>query len=263
MRLMKIAITGSQGTIGTALVPYLQAQGHDVVPWDRSKVSITDYWVMETFLRSEKVEALFHLAVPSHPTGTPNESWLVNYQWTSELAWLAKELGIVFVYVSTVMVFSSQKRGPFTIDTTPDAGDGYGMEKRLAEERVFHQNPASRVLRLGWQIGGPPGSNNMVEFLDHQAATNGLVACSTEWLPACSFLEDSIPVLAGMLDRDPGLYQFDTNQKWNFYQITFALNKLLGRKWKVTATDSFVFDQRMVDPRMPAVSLKTRLPSLK
>ena len=260
---MKIAVTGSGGTIGSALVPYLKSLGHQVVSWDRSKVPITEYWAMEEFLRSEKVGALFHLAVPSKPTGTPNESWIVNYQWTSELAWICRELSIVFVYVSTVMVFSSQKQGPFTVDTPPDAGDGYGMEKRLAEERVFHQNPASRVLRLGWQIGGPPSSNNMVDFLDDQFTDDGLVSCSTQWLPACSFLEDSVPVLGSMIDRDPGLYQFDTNQKWNFYQIAFALNKTLGKKWKITATDTFVFDQRMVDPRLPAVSLKSRLSSLK
>jgi len=260
---MKIAVTGSGGTIGSALVPYLKSLGHQVVSWDRSKVPITEYWAMEEFLRSEKVGALFHLAVPSKPTGTPNESWIVNYQWTSELAWICRELSIVFVYVSTVMVFSSQKQGPFTVDTPPDAGDGYGMEKRLAEERVFHQNPASRVLRLGWQIGGPPSSNNMVDFLDDQFTADGLVSCSTQWLPACSFLEDSVPVLGSMIDRDPGLYQFDTNQKWNFYQIAFALNKTLGKKWKITATDTFVFDQRMVDPRLPAVSLKSRLSSLK
>jgi dTDP-4-dehydrorhamnose reductase len=260
---MKIAVTGSHGTLGSALVPHLTGQGHDVVRWNRDQVPITDYWAMEEFLRSQGVQALFHLAVPSQPTGTPNESWTVNYQWTSELAWICKELGIVFVYVSTVMVFSPQKKGPFTVDTQPDAGDGYGMEKRLAEERVFHQNPASRVLRLGWQIGGAPGSNNMVDFLDEQFASGGLVACSTQWLPACSFLEDTVPVLASMVDRDPGLYQFDTNQKWNFYQIAFALNKALNKGWKITATDTFVFDQRMVDPRMPSISLKSRLPSLK
>lgn len=260
---MNIVVTGSRGTLGSAFVPLLRSQGHKVIPWDRAAVAITDYWAMETFLRGSGAEAVFHLAVPSQLTGMPNESWTVNYQWTSELAWLARELGLIFVYVSTVMVFSPQKQGPFTFDTVPDAGDGYGMEKRLAEERVFHQNPASRVLRLGWQIGGPAGSNNMVDFLDAEAARNGLVSCSTQWLPACSFLEDSAAVLAGLLDQSPGLYQFDSNRRWSFYQIAFALAKQLGKPWKVTATDSFVFDQRMVDHRMPDISLKTRLTSLK
>lgn len=260
---MKIVVTGSGGTLGSALVPHLKGLGHEVVPWDRSRVSITDYWAMDEFLASSQAGAVFHLAVPSRPTGLANESWTVNYQWTSELAWICKERSIPFVFVSTVMVFSSHRQGPFTFDTPPDAADGYGMEKRLAEERVFHQNPQARVLRLGWQIGGPAGSNNMVEFLDEQFREDGLVSCSTQWLPACSFLEDTVPVLAGMLERDPGLYQFDTNRKWSFYQIAFALNKTLGRKWKVTANDSFVFDQRMIDPRIPAPSLSARLPSLK
>jgi len=260
---MKIVVTGSRGTLGSALVPFLSLQGHQVMGWDREQVSITDYWAMEAFLRKKKIQALYHLAVPSQPTGMPNESWTVNYQWTSELAWLCKELNIQFVYVSTVMVFSSQRHGPFTVDTPADARDGYGMEKRLAEERVFHQNASSRVLRLGWQIGTSSNGNTMVEYLDDQFTSDGLVTCSTEWLPACSFLDDSFPVLASLFDPNSGLYQFDSNQKWNFYQIAFALNKTLGKKWKVTATDNFVFDQRMVDPRLPLVSLKTRLPSLK
>ena len=66
---MKIAVTGSHGTLGSALVPYLKGQGHDVVAWDRAKVPITEYWAMEEFLRSSRVKALFHLAVPSQPTG--------------------------------------------------------------------------------------------------------------------------------------------------------------------------------------------------
>ncbi len=260
---MKIAVTGSHGTVGTALVPHLSSQGHEVICWDRTAVPVSDYWAMENFLRTNGVQVLYHLAVPSTPTGMTNEPWAVNYQWTSELAWLCRVLQIRFVYISTVMVFSSALQGPFTIHSTPDAADGYGLEKRLAEERVFYQNPEARVIRLGWQIGGTPGSNNMIDFLDKKFQTEGLVACSTQWLPACSFLEDTVVVLSQMPDRDAGLYQFDSNRQWNFYQIAFALNKLTGKSWKITATDSFVFDQRMLDDRLALVSLKTRLTSLK
>lgn len=260
---MKIVVTGSHGTIGAALVPHLRSLGHEVLCWDRAVVPVSDYWAMENYLRSNAVTALYHLAVPSKPTGMSNEGWVVNYQWTSELAWLCKVLDIKFVFISTVMVFSSGLKGPFTIQSTPDAAEGYGMEKRMAEERVFYQNPGARVIRLGWQIGGPAGSNNMVDFLDKKFAQEGLVPCSTQWLPACSFLEDTVKVLALLPEKDPGLYQFDTNERWNFYQIAFALNKHFKRSWKVTATDNFVFDQRMVDEKLPAYSLRTRLASLK
>ncbi|NNM53163.1 MAG: sugar nucleotide-binding protein [Spirochaetales bacterium] len=260
---MRIMVTGSHGTVGKALCSYLEQKGHTVVAWDRNSVSFTDYWAMENYLRSSQIKALYHLAVPSQKTGLANESWLVNYQWTSELAWLCKVLDVQFIFISTVMVFSSQSQGPFTVNSPADAGDGYGMEKRLAEERVFYQNPSAKVVRLGWQIGESPGSNNMLDFFESKMQEEGIVSCSTRWLPACSFISDTVQALENVLSQGSGLYLFDTNEKWNFYQIAFALNQIHGKRWKITATDKFVFDQRMQDERFPHFSLQTHLPVLK
>lgn len=260
---MKIVVTGSHGTIGSQLVKQLTAAGHTVLGWDRTQVPITDYWAMESWLKTQAPDALYHLASPSQPTGLENEGWLVNYQWTSELAWLCRELKIDFIYTSTVMVFSNQVPGPFTPDTRPDAYEGYGMEKRLAEERVFYQNPQAKVIRLGWQIGHQAGSNNMVDFIETRMKSDGLVPCSTHWLPACSYLDDTAEILVSLLALAPGLYQFDSNEKWSFYQIAFALNVVHGKRWKITATDNFVYDQRMTDPKLPLKSLKNHLKTLK
>lgn len=260
---MKAIITGMNGTIGTALAQTLKEQGHEVLGWDREAVPMHDYWRMESFVRDQAPDVLFHLAIPSKPTGVENEGWMVNYQWTSELAWICKILDVKFIFVSTVMVFTPQNPGPFSPQSTPDALEGYGYEKRMAEERAFYQNPGARVVRLGWQIGKTAGSNNMVDFLNQKMESEGIVSASTRWLPACSFLEDTASILAGMPQRDPGLYHFDSNEKWSFYQIVFALNKLHGNPWKIVPSENFVFDQRMEDERLPKISLKDRLPGLK
>jgi len=259
---MKFVITGMSGTVGRALSDYLTKKGHTVVGWDRSKVSIFDYNAMETFLKNEKPDGLYHLAVPSRGTGIPNESWAVNYQWTSEIAWICRVLNIPFYYTSTVMVFSANNKGPFTPQSTPDAYDGYGYEKRMAEERVFYQNPEARVIRLGWQIGYEPGSNTMISWLENQMKTEGIIAASTRWLPACSFLEDTVQILDHLRSLAPGIYLFDSNEKWSFYQIAFAINRLGKRGWNIVASDNYVYDQRMEDNRLPHFSLKTHLPTL-
>src|ERR1700733_2283801 len=146
---MKAIITGAHGTVGSALSKHLKAQGHQVVAWDRFVVPIDRYQPMEDFVREERPDVLFHLAIASRSTGVANESWLVNYEWASELAWITKQLGVRFVFTSSVMVFSDGARGPFTVDTQADALQGYGYEKRMAEQRVFHQNPDAVVARLG------------------------------------------------------------------------------------------------------------------
>lgn len=259
---MNVVITGSNGTVGTILSEYLAEKKAVVIPWDRGLVPIDDYYAMEEFLRSSKPEVLFHLAIASRQTGRENESWVVNYEWTSELAWITRILNIKFIFTSTVMVFSDNNQGPFTLESIPDAVEGYGFEKRKAEERVFYQNPQATVVRLGWQIGEGPGSNNMIDYLEKQFEEKGKIRASRKWYPACSFLRDTVSVLWNLFEFDPGLYMIDSNRKWKYYEICCALKDLHEKEWPIVSTEDFVYDQRMIDTRLHVPSLKKRLPTL-
>ena len=259
---MKAIITGARGTMGTALALHLKPQGHVVIFWDRHIVPTDRYQPMEDFVRREKPDVLFHLAIASRSTGVPNESWLVNYEWTSELAWITRQLGVRFLFTSSVMVFTDNAKGPFTVESQPDAAAGYGYEKRMAEARVFHQNPDAIVDRLGWQIGEAAGSNNMIDFFEKQMTASGRINASRKWFPACSFVRDSAAALSWLATAKPGLYLINSNTRWNFHEIASALNKQHGDRWNIVANDDFVFDQRMIDPRVPIPSLQRTLPTL-
>ena len=243
-------ITGANGTVGTALKAHLKAQNIEVITWDRKQTPIDIYSAMEHFVRETNPDVLFHLATASNPTGMENESWQVNYVWTSELAWITRQLGIKFVFTSSVMVFTDDAIGPFRIDSEPDASAGYGYEKLMAEKRVFHQNPNAIVARLGWQIGNSAGSNNMIDFFAKQMAENNHISASTKWYPACSFLDDTAQALHQLTQQDGGLYQVNSNTKWTFYEIASALNTKHGSKWIIQANEDFIYDQRMVDDRV-------------
>jgi dTDP-4-dehydrorhamnose reductase len=260
--MQRVLVTGLQGTVGRALAARLGRASIAVVGWDRGAVSIDRYHAMDAFVAEVAPDALVHLAIASSPTGRSNEAWLVNYEWPSELAWICRQRGVRFVHASTAMVFSGSARGPFTLDSVPDAAEGYGHEKRMAEARVFHQNPDATVVRLGWQIGDRPGSNNMIDFLDRKARELGHVPASSRWLPACSFLDDTADAIARLLTAAPGLYQLDGNERWTFLAIARALAASHGGRWTIVETDDLVQDQRMIDPRAQVASLKMRLPAL-
>ncbi|WP_224243503.1 sugar nucleotide-binding protein [Hyalangium gracile] len=255
-------LTGASGTVGSRLSGFLRQQGFDVIPWDRRHVPVDDYAAMERFVREAAPEVVFHLATASQPTGRPGESWLINYEWTSELAWITRTLGIRFVFTSSVLVFTNDARGPFTRDSQPDATEGYGYEKRRAEERVFHQNPQARVARLGWQIGEEPTGNNMLAFLEGKMREEGRVRASARWYPACSLLDDTVRALHELSSAEPGLYQLDSNERWTFYDIARALNARHGNRWTVEPSEDFVYDQRMKEERIRLPSLGERLPGL-
>lgn len=258
----KILVTGANGTIGSVLTDFFQKKDVTVFKWDRRLVPITDYSIMEEFIRSIRPDAIFHLAIASNPVGLYNESWLVNYEWTSELAWIARILNIPFIFTSTAMVFSNLAKGPFTPSSIPDAPTGYGYEKRCAEQRVLYQNPKSKIVRLGWQIGNKPGSNNMIDFLDQAYKQNGKIYASREWLPACSFIEDTVQALESISYLSPGIYHVDSNRKWSFYDIVISLSIKHNDRWKVEPTTDFVYDQRLLDDKIKLPDLKKHLKTL-
>lgn len=258
---MRALITGSSGTVGTALRSSLTSQGWDIARWDRKAVSIDDYDAMERHVKDVAPDVLFHLAVASQPTQPrlgPNEAWRVDYEWTSELAWICRELGIRFVFTSTVMVFTEGKPGPYSISSRPDAAHDYGLHKREAEERIFHQNPKARIARLGWQIGDDLRGNQMAAWLDEHRH----VKASTRWIPACSHLADTADALRRIAGGRPGLYHVDGNEGWSFYDIARALEARHGADWNIEPTSNRAYDQRLVDPRVAVPPLVERFPEL-
>lgn len=258
----KAIVTGASGTVGSVLCAHLQRAGFEVIRWPRAEVPIDDYGRIEGFLADHRPEVVFHLAIASKPSGAPNEGWRVNWLWPSELAWACRELGVKLVHTSSAMVFSDRAKGPFTTDAVPDAVDGYGGEKAKVERRVRYQNPDATILRLGWQIGPEPRGNTMLAFFARKLEEEGAVNASTRWLPACSFLEDTVEAYLQALSLPPGTYHVDSNERWSLYDIACALSVRNGQGWKVQPCEDFVYDQRLRDERLKLPSLAARLPQL-
>src|SRR5206468_288196 len=150
--------------------------------------------------------------------------------------------------------------GPYTLQSIPDADQGYGFEKRKTEERVVYQNPDSIMVRLGWQIGMQGGRNNMINFFGEKMKKDNLIRASTKWLPACSFLEDTTAKLIELASVFPcGIYMLDSNERWNFYEIAVGLSEKYNFGWKIEATDDYAYDSRMFDERVKMISLKEKL----
>lgn len=260
---MHILITGSTGTLGQALVRHLQQQGHQVSGWDRKLADPLQRSSHAALLDQLQPDAIMHLAIAAQATGAANESWRINVEWSESLARLAQERALPLVFTSTALVFNNDVSGPFTCDSQPNAGEGYGLEKREAEQRVLAACPQARVVRLGWQIGDAPYGNNMLAWAAQQQRDYGVVNASTRWYPACSFLPDTADALARLLHMPGGLYMADSNRNDCFYDIVMALRELHQMPWTVQPNEDYVYDQRLLDPRLELPALELGLPQLR
>lgn len=259
---MKALITGSTGTVGSVLVEQVRASGGTAVGWNRHEAPPGDWESARRLVETISPSVIFHAALPSRPAGIENEGWIVNEKWTADLAALARDHDIPFVYTSTVMVFTNAMEGPLTPDKEPDETAGYGFGKLCGERAALAANSNARIARLGWQIGQAPGSNNMIDFLEKQSAGSGRIQASTRWLPATGFLQDTADALIEISTLPPGIYHVGSNDKWNFHQIVCALNVLHGNRWNVVPVEDFVCDQRLMDPRLRPRPIASRLPAL-
>ena len=148
--------------------------------------------------------------------------------WAGWMAWWASQGGRPFVFTSSAMVFEGG--GPHAPSDERDGRDDYGRTKARSEDAVRQAHPFSSIVRLGWQIDLQRGGNTMLATLERWQQEQGRIEASRRWLPACSFIDDTVSVIAQLLlEPLPGVLHLDSNahEGWRFDQIAQALE--IGR----------------------------------
>jgi dTDP-4-dehydrorhamnose reductase len=239
----RLLITGLSGTLAPVLARVARAQGHAVLGWDHRSLGFADARAFERL----GPDAVAHLA-----TAGPEES--------AALARLAAKRAVPFLVTSTAMVFHHQPDGPHAVDEPRNAEEGYGRMKIAVEDAVREAHPGASVVRIGWQIDAHARGNNMLAELDRWQATQGEVAASRAWRPACSFMEDTALGLLALIGTS-GVHHLDSNaeEAWTFAQIVHALRVRFGRThWRVREHEDYRHDQRLIGGKAPPLS--ARLP---
>lgn len=234
---MRVLLTGMNGTVAPAMAAELERQGHTVIPWDRTTMPNGSLQQTEEVIRESRAEAVMHFA-----TGP--------VQWAEWIAQVCAESNLPHLHTSSVSVFGSHQKGPFSVEDIPEPDDDYGRYKLEGEQRVLAANPSAHVFRIGWQIGDAPGSNNMIDYF-HREAKDGVLQVSRHWYPASSYLLDTARCLLSTLQGSPpGLYHVDANPGLSMVDIAAREASRLGLPWQIEPVDGLVRDHRMVDPRV-------------
>lgn len=150
---MKILVTGSEGYIGSVLMPLLKEKGHEICGYDICFYKkgiileniLEDYPLIRKDIRDIKLsdvegfDAIIHLAALSNDhLGALNESltYDINYKASVKLASLAKEAGVKrFIFSSSCSLYGASDK----ILTEKDYANpqtSYGKSKILAENEI-------------------------------------------------------------------------------------------------------------------------------
>jgi len=162
---MKIAITGSSGMLGSALVKELQAD-HQLLEIDlKNGHDITKKKIIDDEIKKFSPDLIIHAAAMTDVDGCeldPDKAKDVNVQGTKNIVDAARQAKLI--YISTDYVFDGEfeKRRPYKETDAPKPISVYGQTK-LDGEKCVRGLIDYLIIRTSWLFG--PNGNNFVKTI--------------------------------------------------------------------------------------------------
>lgn len=218
---MRVAVTGSTGRLGRALVQALEDSPYTgpggPIPWTRAQLDLDDPGDPGLHLDRDRVEVLVHAAAWTDVDGCardPGAAMRRNASATDVLARACALRGVHLVFVSTNEVFEGTRtdgRG-YAPDDAPAPANPYGASKLAAEQAALAAYAAAGagdldIVRTAWLFGpGAPDFPRKVLEAARRAREAGeaLRLVADEWGNPTSAADLAEAIALLVAEREPG-----------------------------------------------------------
>jgi len=218
----RVLVTGSEGYIGTILIPMLQERGYEVVGMDigfvahrRFASGISSYPLVRKDVRDVQEEdvtgfdAVYHLAALSNdPLGeiNPDLTDAINHRASVRLARLARDAGVRrFLFASSCSIYGAGQSDRLDEEVAFNPLTAYARSKVAAEEGIYSLASADFspiFLRNGTAFGLSPRMrfdlvlNNLTGWA-HTTGEVKLLSDGTAWRPLVHIRDIATAMIAG------------------------------------------------------------------
>lgn len=230
---MRVAISGTRGTLGRALVRYAEAAGHDILHLNRPDHDITDPASIIPAVRDFKPDLVIHPAAYTNVDGAesePDVAFKVNGLGTRNLALACGRVDAPLVYVSTNMVFFDEgRRTPFTELETPNPVGAYAASKRAGEIYVEHLITRFYIARVSWLYGKE--GDSFVHKIVRAADKHGALSVVSDEVATPTYAEDLAAALFQLSETGLyGWYHLVNEGECSRYDYAREIMRLTGRE---------------------------------
>ncbi len=226
---MKLLVTGSDGLVGTNILPDLSKQ-FDIVPLTEAEWDILDKNLGEEVLRAHRPDVLINLAAITNVDGCEDAAELafrVNAEGAALLADLCTENGVKMLQLSTDYVFDGMAARPYTEEDEPNPLSVYGKSKLLGERKVLERCPSSLIVRSEWIYGR--GGENFITKVAKIARERGRVEVVDDQTGTPTFARDLAEPLAALITQHKsGIYHVTNGGACTWFQFAKEIFSILG-----------------------------------
>jgi dTDP-4-dehydrorhamnose reductase len=255
---MRIAITGTRGTLGQALVRQAEAAGHTLLHLNRPECDITDPAAVKHAILDFRPDTVIHPAAYTNVDGAesePDTAFAVNGLGTRNLALACVEADAQLVYVSTNMVFFDETRTtPYLELDTPCPRGVYATSKRAGEIYVEHLMQKFYIARVSWLYGKQ--GDSFVHKIVRAADARGALSVVADEVATPTYAEDLAQALL-MLPTTGlyGWYHTVNEGECSRYDYAREIMRLTNRE-HIPITPSALADYKRPAPTPPYSTIK-------
>jgi dTDP-4-dehydrorhamnose reductase len=230
---MKLAITGTRGTLGRALVRHAEAAGHEVLRLNRPDCDITDPESVRRAIGSFAPDTVIHPAAYTNVDGAesdPDTAFAVNALGTRNVALACEDTGAQMVYVSTNMVFFDEGRTePYREWDTRSPRGVYATSKYAGELYVEHLLRRFYIARVSWLYGRE--GDSFVHKIVRAADARGALSVVADEVATPTYAEDLAEALLKLAGtRLYGWYHMVNEGECSRYDYAREIMRLTGRE---------------------------------
>ena len=248
---MNILVTGSDGMLGSAIIPYLRQCGHDVYDTDIDTLDVRDRDAVRWGITSVSPTLVAHLAAETSLEAcedNPDHAWLTNAIGTKNVALECRRAQVPMAYISSAGIFDGESSEAYTEFDAPNPINVYGASKWQGELYMRQFVPPSYTVRAGWMMGGGPGKDH--KFVSHilSQINDGaeIIHAVKDKFGSPTFAPDFAKCFESLITSgDYGTYHMVSSGECSRYDVARAILDILGRDDIVlsgTSSNYFIAD---------------------
>ncbi len=220
-----IAVTGSDGMLGTEIVKQLRRlEGVKTAPLTLADMDIRDALAVRDRLKALQPDLLIHTAAFTQvdmAEKDPLEARLVNAEGTKNLAFFCRESGVEMIYISTDYVFDGEKGAPY-IESDPVCPiNTYGRTKAEGERYVAGLLNRYKIVRTSWLNGlGGAYTRNFIETILRIASQRNALSVVEDQIGSPTFTFDLARQLILLMEiPESGIFHITNSGSCSWFEF--------------------------------------------
>jgi dTDP-4-dehydrorhamnose reductase len=254
---MKVAVIGANGQLGGDVSRQFIENGDEVCELSHSDIEICSHKSVLDVLGAAKPKVIVNTAAMHNVESCekePLKAYEVNALGSRNLAHVARQIGAIFIHVSTDYVFDGSKKEPY-LETDPAVPlNVYGNTKLAGEAFIRSAADKYFILRTSALYGANPcrakGGRNFVELMLKLASKRDeLRVVDDEIISPTSTSELARQIVVLSKTDNFGLFHATAEGNCNWYEFAAKIFDLAGVKTKLTVAAPNEFPSKVPRPK--------------